>query len=98
MDETLRVLGADLVPPEVASARGRGVLARQTDIYHASTTVEVATAVISTCVNCHLQCMTTRVKERQGARNLCIVGEEYRQLRVRMLRRYNFTSSVDGAF
>ena len=48
-DETLRALGADLVPPEAASTRGRGVLARQTNIYHASTTVEVATAVISSC-------------------------------------------------
>ena len=49
LDETLRALGADLVPPEAASTRGRGVLARQTNIYHASTTVEVATAVISSC-------------------------------------------------
>ena len=50
LDETFRALGADLVPPDAASRRGCGVLARQTDIYHASTTVEVATAVISTCV------------------------------------------------
>ena len=50
LDETLRALGADLVPPDAASRRGRGLLVRQTDIYHASTTVEVATAVISTCV------------------------------------------------
>ena len=48
-DETLRAPGAYLVPPEAASTRGRGVLARQTNIYHASTTVEVATAVISSC-------------------------------------------------
>ena len=51
LDETFRALGADLVPPDAASRRGCGrVLARQTDIYHASTTVEVATAVISNCV------------------------------------------------
>ena len=32
--------------------------------------------------------MTTRVKERQGVRNLCIVGKEDHQLRVHMLGRH----------